>query len=72
VGLATAASAFRRGRHGGWREVRDVSCTRFHVGGRKPRPVNLDGELLTQTPTRFELLPAALKVYAPDRSEVRG
>jgi YegS/Rv2252/BmrU family lipid kinase len=65
--LALAASDFRRGRHGAWREVRDVSCTRFHVGGRKPRPVNLDGELLTQTPARFELLPGALAVYAPER-----
>lgn len=63
--LLLSALAFRRGRHGAWREVRDVQCTRFQVRTRRPRPVNLDGELLTLTPARFNLLPLALAVYAP-------
>jgi diacylglycerol kinase family enzyme len=46
--------------------VREFQCTRFQVRTRRPRPVNLDGELLTHTPARFELLPAALRVFAPD------
>jgi YegS/Rv2252/BmrU family lipid kinase len=54
--LVLAGFAFRRGRHGAWREVRDVSCTRFQVRTRGPIPVNLDGELLTSTPARFEIL----------------
>lgn len=64
--LALAARDFRGGRHGAWREVREFRCTRFQVRTRRPRPVNLDGELLTSTPARFELLPAALQVFAPD------
>jgi YegS/Rv2252/BmrU family lipid kinase len=64
--LALAARDFRGGRHGAWREVREFQCTRFQVRTRRPRPVNLDGELLTHTPARFELLPAALRVFAPD------
>jgi len=63
--LLLAGLALRRGRQGAWRDVRDLRCTRFQVRTRRPRPVNLDGELLTQTPVRFELLPAALAVYAP-------
>ena len=63
--LLLAGLAFRRGRQGAWREVRDLRCTRFQVRTRRPRPVNLDGELLTSTPARFDLLPQALTVFAP-------
>jgi YegS/Rv2252/BmrU family lipid kinase len=63
--LLLAGLAFRRGRQGAWREVRELQCTRFQVRTRRPRPVNLDGELLTLTPARFDLLPQALAVYAP-------
>jgi len=63
--LMLMAPAFRQGTHGAWREVRDQGCIRFEVRTRRPRPVNLDGELLTLTPARFELLPGALQVYAP-------
>jgi YegS/Rv2252/BmrU family lipid kinase len=69
--LVLAGLAFHRGRQGGWREVRDVSCRRFQVRTRRPRPVNLDGELLTVTPARFELLPAALVVFTPARAPVQ-
>ena len=63
--LLLAGLAFRRGRQGAWREVRDLRCTRFQVSTRRPRPVNLDGELLTSTPAHFDLLPQALAVFAP-------
>jgi len=63
--LLPAALALRRGRQGAWREVRDISCIRFQVRTRRARPVNLDGELLTSTPARFEILPGALAVFAP-------
>nr|WP_257211533.1 trypsin-like peptidase domain-containing protein [Sphingobium sp. IP1] len=57
--------AFKAGRHSLWREVRSARCDHFDVWTRRPRPVNLDGELKTFTPVSFKVLPAAISVFTP-------
>ncbi len=63
--LAPMLRAFRRGAHGAAREVRTLTGTAFEVTTSRPRPVNADGELLTRTPARFRVHPAALRVFVP-------
>jgi diacylglycerol kinase (ATP) len=63
--LALMARSFRNGEHGAWREVRAIRAKAFTVETRRPRPVNCDGEIVTQTPARFTIRPAAVTVFAP-------
>jgi diacylglycerol kinase (ATP) len=63
--LALLLRKFRLGQHGLWEEVRTARCTEFEVRTRRPQPINLDGELKTQTPARFEIHPKAVTVFAP-------
>lgn len=63
--LALMAPWFRRGGHVAWREVRTDRGKAFEVRTAKPRPVNLDGELVTYTPVTFRVLRDAIQVYAP-------
>ena len=65
--LALMAPWFRRGVHGAWREVRADRGQAFEVRTARPRPVNLDGELVTYTPVSFRVLRDAVQVYAPQR-----
>jgi diacylglycerol kinase (ATP) len=64
--LALLLRKFRLGQHGLWEEVRTQRCTEFEVNTRRPQPVNLDGELKTQTPAHFEIHPKAVTVFAPE------
>jgi diacylglycerol kinase (ATP) len=64
--LALLLRKFRLGQHGLWEEVRTQRCTEFEVKTRRPQPVNLDGELKTQTPAHFEIHPKAVTVFAPE------
>ena len=57
--------SFRKGTHGMWDEVRVEKGTEFEVRTRRPRPVNADGELVTTTPARFTVRPAAIRVFVP-------
>jgi diacylglycerol kinase (ATP) len=59
------ARAFRTGTHGAWKEVRTARCVEFNVETRRPMPVNTDGEIVTATPAHFQVLPAAVCVFAP-------
>ncbi len=63
--MALMAGSFKTGGHGAVREVRTARGTSFEVITRKPRPVNADGELVTQTPARFTQKLLALRVYVP-------
>jgi len=73
--LALLARAFRYGEHGAWDEVRAIRGDEFEVRTRHPRPINADGEIVTQTPARFTLHPRAVTVFAPeapsDRAQAR-
>jgi len=63
--LLFMAPDFRAGTHGAWQEVRVEDATRFEVRTRRPRPVNADGEIITQTPAVFSIRPGALEVFVP-------
>jgi len=57
--------AFRRGQHGAWDEVRTSKSTEFDIRTREPKPINTDGDIVTQTPAHFKIRPAAVTVFAP-------
>jgi YegS/Rv2252/BmrU family lipid kinase len=63
--LALVYPAFRKGRHGVWKEVRTLRCDAVEVLTRKPYPINTDGEITSETPARFRILPLAVSVFAP-------
>lgn len=63
--LALLARSFRAGEHGAWEEVRAIRDTEFEVRTRRPRAVNADGEIVTETPARFGIMPGAVTVYVP-------
>ena len=63
--LALMARSFRYGEHGAWSEVRAIRAKEFDIRTRRPRPVNADGEIVTQTPAHFSIRPRAVRVFAP-------
>ncbi len=63
--MALMLRSFRVGQHGLWQEVRTAKCKQFEIRTSRPRPVNLDGELMTYTPAVFGLEPKAITVFAP-------
>ena len=65
--MALMIPSFHRGGHGAVREVRTARGSTFEVITRHPRPVNADGELVTQTPALFTQKPLAVTVYVPER-----
>lgn len=69
--LARVALSLRRGEHVSHPAVTAVRSSRLDVEAEPPQDVNADGELIGHTPMRFEIAPAALRVYVPARSEER-
>ena len=63
--LAGMLRAFRSGTHGAWNEVRTARCVEFEIETKRPMPVNTDGEIVTSTPAKFLVHPAAITVFAP-------
>jgi diacylglycerol kinase (ATP) len=63
--LALMARSFRYGEHGAWSEVRAIRAREFDIRTRRPRPINADGEIVTQTPAHFSIKPRAVTVFAP-------
>jgi YegS/Rv2252/BmrU family lipid kinase len=63
--LALGMRSFRSGAHGAWTDVRTAKGVEFDIATRIPRPVNADGEIVTETPAHFRVHPAAVRVYAP-------
>lgn len=57
--------SFRRGRHIQQKDVRGLQGAEFEMLTRRPRPINADGEIVTQTPASFKVLPRAIEVFAP-------
>ena len=64
-GLLKLAPFLKRGTHVKRREVEALRARVFDIRTRRPMPIDLDGELGTETPGRFEVVPAALEVFAP-------
>ena len=63
--MALMIPSFPRGAHGSMRDVRTARSDAFEIITRKPRPVNADGELVTQTPAVFSLRHQAIDVFVP-------
>lgn len=63
--LALVYPAFRKGRHGMWKDVRTLRCSEVEIRTGRPRKVNTDGELTTETPAQFRVLRRAVSVFAP-------
>ncbi len=63
--LLLMARAFRAGDHGKLHEVRTLQLPRLTIATRHPRHVSADGEIVTQTPVEFAVLPKAVAVFAP-------
>lgn len=57
--------ALRSGRYEGWSEVRTLEGRDILIRTRRPRSVNADGEVVTRTPARFRVRPAAVSVFVP-------
>jgi YegS/Rv2252/BmrU family lipid kinase len=55
----------RRGTQGNWRDVRAFQTTELVLRTRRPKSINTDGEIKTQTPARFRLLRSAIRIYVP-------
>jgi len=63
--LLVLAPALRRGRHGEKDTVKTLRAAEFEIHTRRPRGVDVDGELGGMTPARCRVLPRALEVFAP-------
>jgi diacylglycerol kinase (ATP) len=63
--LARIALSLRRGEHVSHPAVTAVHSAYLYVEAEPPQDINADGELIGHTPVRFEVAPAALRVYAP-------
>lgn len=57
--------ALRSGRQNRWRGVLSRTGDTFEVRTRHPRSINTDGEIATQTPAVFKVLPGAVEVCVP-------
>ncbi len=66
--MALMVPSFKSGAHGAISDVRTARGARFEILTLKPRPVNADGELVTQTPALFTVKPRAITVYVPRSS----
>jgi len=64
-GLLRLLPALRSGRHDAWTEIRTLAGKEIEVQTRRPRSVNLDGEIRTRTPVRFTIRSKAIAVYVP-------
>lgn len=63
--LARVALSLRSGEHEEHPAVTSLRAARLFVEADPVQEVNADGELVGRTPMRFEVAPAALRVYAP-------
>jgi len=63
--LALMARSFRYGEHGAWDEVRAIRAQEFDVRTRRPRLINADGEIVSETPAHFTISPSAVTVFLP-------
>lgn len=63
--LLALLPSLRRGTHGEWADVRAFSTKDLTIRTSRPRSVNLDGELKTQTPVTFSIREKAISVFVP-------
>ena len=56
---------FRKGTHGNLEEVLTLHSDRIEILTSRPRPVNADGEIITQKPAAFGVLRKGIQVFGP-------
>jgi YegS/Rv2252/BmrU family lipid kinase len=61
--------ALKRGRHGRRDEVLALRAREFEIHTRRPHRIDLDGELRTETPAVFRVLPGAIRIFCPVSKE---
>lgn len=66
--LAIMLPALRWGKHKLLDGVHTMSGQVIRIETDKPMPINVDGEVVAETPADFRVLPAALPVFVPDPS----
>jgi len=59
------AFAWRAGRHRAAERTSSRAAPWFEIRTSRPRTVTADGEIVTRTPVRLEILPGALQVVVP-------
>lgn len=64
--------AMTRGRQANWPRVVAREAQEVEVFTRKRRSINTDGEITTQTPARFRVIPQALAVMVPVQPNTPG
>lgn len=57
--------ALTRGEYATGRGIRIVQGQEMHVYTRKPQLIDTDGEITTQTPAHFKVIPQAIPVFVP-------
>jgi len=70
--LARIALKLRRGEHVEHPHVTSLRTSRLFVETEPVQDVNADGEISGHTPVLFEVVPAALRVYAPPPPAIDG
>ncbi|ERT05577.1 lipid kinase, YegS/Rv2252/BmrU family protein [Lyngbya aestuarii BL J] len=65
----TVMLAIRTGRHRPELGTRTLSGSEFEIFTSKPQTINTDGELTVSTPAHFRVIPKAIAVFAPRRSD---
>lgn len=63
--LLAILPGMRSGDHTSWSFVDNFSCREVKVKTARRRSINTDGEITTQTPAHFRVVPQALKVFVP-------
>jgi diacylglycerol kinase (ATP) len=66
--LLKVAPFLKWGTHVKRREVEAIRAKVFEIRTRRPMPIDVDGELVAETPGRFEVVPRSLEVFTPDPS----
>jgi YegS/Rv2252/BmrU family lipid kinase len=67
--LLKLAPSLKRGTHGKRSEVEALRAKSFVIRTRERLPIDLDGELGTETPGHFRVVPRALEVLVPAKTE---
>lgn len=68
---ALLAPLFKRGAHVRWDEVRTATARAMTIRTGGSMPVNLDGDVVTETPLELRVLPKAIEVFAPNGGQPR-
>ncbi|HEX6434755.1 MAG TPA: lipid kinase [Gemmatimonadales bacterium] len=66
--LLSLAPSLARGRQGEKRSVETLRAKEFEIDTPAPMDINVDGEIRSQTPAAFRVVPRALEVFVPAES----